>query len=79
MLPVWLVLELQLVRLQVNILQNYVAYKNAIGLDMGGTSTDISLMYDGELRVTKDWFIEYGYPIGFPSIEILRLVPAVEV
>lgn len=48
-------------------------YKNAIGLDMGGTSTDISLVYNGELRITKDWHIEYGYPIGFPSIEILTI------
>jgi N-methylhydantoinase A len=48
-------------------------YNNAIGLDMGGTSTDISLMYNGDLRITKDWYIEYGYPIGFPSIEILTI------
>ena len=48
-------------------------FKNAIGLDMGGTSTDISLMYEGDLKVTKDWYIEYGYPIGFPSIEVLTI------
>lgn len=48
-------------------------FKNAIGLDMGGTSADISLMYEGDLRVTKDWYIEYGYPIGFPSIEVLTI------
>lgn len=48
-------------------------YNNAISLDMGGTSTDISLMHEGELRITKDWYIEYGYPIGFPSIEILTI------
>lgn len=48
-------------------------FNNAIGLDMGGTSTDISLMYDGDIRITKDWSIEYGYPIGFPSIEILTI------
>ncbi|PDM39742.1 hydantoinase/oxoprolinase family protein [Geobacillus sp. E263] len=52
---------------------NLCGYKNAIGLDMGGTSTDISLMYDGNLRITKDWYIEYGYPIRFPSIEILTI------
>ncbi|MGC8227902.1 hydantoinase/oxoprolinase family protein [Pseudobacillus badius] len=52
---------------------NMCGFKNAIGLDMGGTSTDISLMYDNDLRVTKDWYIEYGYPIGFPSIEILTI------
>lgn len=48
-------------------------FKNAIGLDMGGTSADISLMYEGDLRITKDWYIEYGYPIGFPSIEVLTI------
>jgi N-methylhydantoinase A len=46
---------------------------NAIGLDMGGTSTDISLVYEGELRVTKEWSVEYGYPICFPSIEVLTI------
>ncbi|MFB4162238.1 hydantoinase/oxoprolinase family protein [Alteribacillus sp. JSM 102045] len=48
-------------------------FNNAIGLDMGGTSTDISLMHEGDLKITKDWYIEYGYPIGFPSIEILTI------
>ena len=48
-------------------------YPNAIGLDMGGTSTDISLIYDGEVRVTKEWFVEYGYPICFPSIEVITI------
>lgn len=48
-------------------------YRNAIGLDMGGTSTDLSLVHDGEIRVTKDWHIEFGYPIRFPSIEVLTI------
>ncbi|MGE3772870.1 MAG: hydantoinase/oxoprolinase family protein, partial [Gammaproteobacteria bacterium] len=48
-------------------------YENAIGLDMGGTSCDVSLVYGGETRVTKDWYIEYGYPICFPSIEVLTI------
>ncbi|GEL17836.1 hydantoinase/oxoprolinase family protein [Pseudonocardia asaccharolytica] len=48
-------------------------YANAIGLDMGGTSTDISLVHGGELRVTKEWSVEYGYPIIFPSIEVLTI------
>ncbi|HZR93948.1 MAG TPA: hydantoinase/oxoprolinase family protein, partial [Gaiellaceae bacterium] len=48
-------------------------FPNAIGLDMGGTSTDISLVYQGEERVTKEWFVEYGYPIVFPSIEVLTI------
>jgi N-methylhydantoinase A len=48
-------------------------FENAIGLDMGGTSTDISLVYGGEMRTTKEWAVEYGHPICFPSIEILTI------
>lgn len=48
-------------------------FENAIGLDMGGTSTDISLVWQGRERVTRDWFVEYGYPIRFPSIEVLTI------
>ena len=48
-------------------------YRNSIGLDMGGTSTDVSLAYDGESRMTKDWYVEYGYPIRFPAIEVLTI------
>jgi N-methylhydantoinase A len=47
--------------------------ENAIGLDMGGTSTDISLVHGGDLHVTKEWSIEYGYPICFPSIDVLTI------
>ena len=46
---------------------------HAVGLDMGGTSTDICLVSDGELRTTKEWQVEYGHPIIFPSIEVLTI------
>jgi N-methylhydantoinase A len=45
-------------------------YEDAVSLDMGGTSADISLMVDGATRVTSDWYVEYGYPIRFPSVEV---------
>ncbi len=48
-------------------------FPNSIGLDMGGTSCDVSLAYEGHSRVTKDWHIEFGYPIRFPSIEVLTI------
>lgn len=48
-------------------------FANAVGLDMGGTSTDISLVADGELRETNEWQVEYGHPIVFPSIEVLTI------
>jgi N-methylhydantoinase A len=50
-------------------------FPNSIGLDMGGTSCDVSLAYEGQSRVTKDWFVEFGYPIRFPSIEVLTIGP----
>ena len=40
---------------------------------MGGTSCDVSLAYEGQSRVTKDWFVEFGYPIQFASIEVLTI------
>ena len=45
-------------------------YENSIGFDMGGTSTDVSLVYGGDSTVTREWYIEYGHPICFPSIDI---------
>ena len=48
-------------------------FDHAIGLDMGGTSTDISLVTDGELHTTNRWEVEYGHPILFPSIEVLSI------
>ncbi len=45
-------------------------YPNVIGFDMGGTSTDVSLSWQGELLTTRNWYIEYGQPICFPSIDI---------
>jgi N-methylhydantoinase A len=47
--------------------------ENAIGLDMGGTSTDVSLVYQGEARMTKEWAVDFGYPICFPSVEVLTI------
>jgi N-methylhydantoinase A len=52
---------------------NLAGFSNSIGLDMGGTSTDISLCYDGQPRITKEWYIEWGYPICFPSVEVLTI------
>jgi N-methylhydantoinase A len=52
---------------------NQCGFPNSIGLDMGGTSCDVSLAYEGQSRVTKDWHIEFGYPIRFPSIEVLTI------
>ncbi|MFM9376564.1 hydantoinase/oxoprolinase family protein [Gordonia sp. VNK21] len=48
-------------------------YENSIGFDMGGTSTDVSLTENGVLGTTNTWSVEFGYPICFPSIEVLTI------
>jgi N-methylhydantoinase A len=45
-------------------------FENAIGFDMGGTSADVSLTYEGDIEMTEEWAVEYGYPIMFPSTDI---------
>ena len=52
---------------------NLCGFENSIGFDMGGTSTDVSLSYKGASSISKDWFIEFGYPIRFPSIEVMTI------
>jgi N-methylhydantoinase A len=42
---------------------------NFLGVDMGGTSTDISLIYKGELRMTTEGGID-ELPVKVPMIEI---------
>ncbi|KYH24020.1 hydantoinase/oxoprolinase [Halalkalicoccus paucihalophilus] len=45
-------------------------FENAIGFDMGGTSADVSLTHKGEIEMTDEWAVEYGYPIMFPSTDL---------
>lgn len=48
-------------------------FQNSIGLDMGGTSADVSLMYNGEVRMRKEWWVEFGYPIMFPCVDMVSI------
>ena len=48
-------------------------FQDAIAIDMGGTSTDITLVQDGQVRVTKQWWVEYGHPISFPGVELATI------
>ncbi|MDE0232579.1 MAG: hydantoinase/oxoprolinase family protein [bacterium] len=43
---------------------------NIIGMDIGGTSTDISLVYDGKPFLRSDFELEFGTPVSYPVIEI---------
>jgi N-methylhydantoinase A len=44
-------------------------YENVIGFDMGGTSTDISVIIDGKPRLTSEGAIG-GYPFRLPIVDI---------
>ncbi len=44
-------------------------YRNLIGFDMGGTSTDISVVVDGLPRMTSEGTIG-GYPFRLPIVDI---------
>ena len=46
------------------------AMTNIIGVDIGGTSTDISLIHDGNPFLRSDFELEFGTPVSYPVIEI---------
>lgn len=48
-------------------------FDNIIGLDIGGTSTDVSVTLDGRLRTTETWEVEWGHPIMFPAVDIITV------
>ena len=43
--------------------------RNVLGIDMGGTSADICLVHQGQVRMTTEGSIA-GYPVKLPMIEI---------
>ena len=44
-------------------------HQNALGFDMGGTSTDVSLVRDGKPTISRQTSLGY-YPIKVPSVEV---------
>jgi N-methylhydantoinase A len=50
-----------------------VGYQNAISLDMGGTSADISVIVDNRPAVRPEYNIEFNIPIIFPSIDLVTI------
>ena len=48
-------------------------FEDALGLDMGGTSADVTVVRHGELGSRDEWSVEFGYPICFPSVDVLTI------
>ena len=44
-------------------------YPNALGFDMGGTSTDVSIIQDGKPNISRQTTLG-SYPIKVPSVEV---------
>lgn len=49
-----------------------IGYKNVLTIDIGGTSTDLSLIIDGKIDSSKDKNIS-GYPVRIPSVDIATI------
>ncbi len=50
-------------------LAGLAGYPDALGFDMGGTSTDVSLIQDGKPTISRQTSLGY-YPIKVPSVEV---------
>ncbi|WP_260287161.1 hydantoinase/oxoprolinase family protein [Peribacillus aracenensis] len=44
--------------------------KNLICMDIGGTSTDIGIVYGGDAQITEDYEVEPSIPLGVPTIDV---------
>ena len=53
-------------------LSNMLGYKNMIGVDMGGTSYDVSMVVDGKPDVSTEVHLE-GFPILVPMVNIYTI------
>jgi len=47
--------------------------ENLISLDMGGTSCDLAVVVDGEVRRTMRHDLEWGLPVKFPSVDFVAI------
>jgi N-methylhydantoinase A len=48
-------------------------FRNLVGLDIGGTSTDVSVVENSKLRTSQTWQVEWGHPIMFPAVDVVAV------
>jgi N-methylhydantoinase A/oxoprolinase/acetone carboxylase beta subunit/N-methylhydantoinase B/oxoprolinase/acetone carboxylase alpha subunit len=46
---------------------------NVITFDMGGTSTDVAVIVEGELTNTTEYQLEFGQPVSIPSLDVITI------
>ena len=50
-----------------------VGSRSVVTLDMGGTSTDVGLVVDGEYGFTTEYQVEWGLPVATPFIDVTTI------
>lgn len=50
--------------------RDFVPERNLLCMDVGGTSTDIGVVVDGEAQRSLNWEVEFGIRLGFPAIDV---------
>ena len=48
-------------------------FGNVVTFDMGGTSLDLGIIFEGEVRRTNEYMIEWGMPVRFPSVDVFSI------
>jgi N-methylhydantoinase A len=46
---------------------------SVITFDMGGTSADLSLVYEGRPSIASEWRVDWNIPILFPAIDLVAI------
>lgn len=50
-----------------------IGRKDLISFDMGGTSADIAVIFDGEPRISPEFDVEWGVPVLFPTVDMVTI------
>jgi N-methylhydantoinase A len=48
-------------------------FRNVITFDMGGTSSDLSLVDDGIPTIASEWRVDWNIPILFPAVDLVAI------
>lgn len=48
----------------------HIGYPNAITMDMGGTSCDVALIWDGQLRFRTEFELDWGVPARVQALDV---------
>lgn len=50
--------------------QHILEAKNLVCIDVGGTSSDIGLIREGKVEITRNWELDYSIPYAMPTVDV---------